>query len=1248
MLLRKLTFLNILIVLLLQLSVTVFPTGKVKNEGKLGQINPDQIEALNKVQIAGKIINGKFGTTVTGLGDINGDGYNDIAVSALNHNSGMGRVYIYYGPVRSSSTAKTLDGEATGNSFGISITSAGDLNRDGYADFAIGASGFSNGRGKVYIYFGGANGDLNADLTIVGENPGDSLGCSVSDAGDFNKDGFGDLIAGASGYNSGTGRAYIFYGGKNMNAVADVIKNGETIGDKFGCSVSAAGDFTLDGYDDVLIGAYGYNSFRGRAYLYYGSTNINSTAGLTMTGESSNSYFGYSVDGGGDYNGDFYSDIVIGAYGYNVFTGRVYLYLGNTTPGNSPNFIMNGETSSSNFGFSVAFCGDLETDGYTDLAVGAYGYSGNTGKIYVYSGSAVPDAVADESLPGDFANSNLGYSVAGCGDLDGQGYSNLLTGANNFGNGKGAVYLIKRSISTTANYKTYDGFAVNKNYASVLDGDGDFNGDGYSDLVVGERSQTSTDTGRVYLYLGGPGKSNTPDYTFVSDQAGSYFGRSVRFAGDLNGDGYSDLMISASAYNSRRGRIYIYFGGAIVNTVPDLIIDGEAATNDFGMVVSPAGDVNGDGYADIITGTKTANASMGRVYIYYGGANMDSVADVIVSGTATGLNWGEVVSNAGDVNSDGYDDVLISATSYSTSTGRAFLLFGGAPMDNVIDVTLTGTSTNSMFSSAMAPAGDVNGDGYKDFIIGAYAYSTSTGRVFIFYGGSTVSTTAAVTLTGSAASSRFGWAVSSAGDQNLDGYDDIVVSSLMVAGDVKGRVDIYYGGASMDATADVTYYQTPSEQYGFSLSKGGDQNGDEIPEIIVGNNGNSNSLVGKVYQYYSISNSGNAPRILSVKDIPNDQGGRVQINWLRSKNDVIGDTILTGYVIERSLPPGISGFSWEQIAVISPMYNVNYSYSAPTVFDSLQGFEALCYYRITAKGLTNKDLWKSNIMPGYSVDNLAPATITLFKSEPVTGGTKLSWTPNRDPDFYAYYIYRASTARINADTLSPLTITRDTVFTDYFLNKNNIYYFIRSRDVNGNFSAVSSNSNNPLPVELVNFTAYVNGKTITLNWKTHTEVNVISFMVERKSAEDPDWRTVGEVTGAGNSNSQKEYYFSNEVPESGTYYYRLGVKEADGFVDYTNALAVTAGIPIDFKLAQNYPNPFNPETRINFQIPMASTVKIEIYDMLGNIVKTLVDERKEAGYYSVMFSDASLPSGTYFYKIEAGKFRQVKKMVLIK
>lgn len=202
-------------------------------------------------------------------------------------------------------------------------------------------------------------------------------------------------------------------------------------------------------------------------------------------------------------------------------------------------------------------------------------------------------------------------------------------------------------------------------------------------------------------------------------------------------------------------------------------------------------------------------------------------------------------------------------------------------------------------------------------------------------------------------------------------------------------------------------------------------------------------------------------------------------------------------------------------------------------------------------------------------------------------------------------------------------------------------------DPNGS-TLVNYSPETALPVELSSFTSSVSGATVQLNWATATEVDNYGFEVER-SVDNVSFSKIGFVAGAGNSNVQKQYSYSDANLAAGTYYYRLKQVDTDGSFEYSQVVkSEVVGTPTEFSLSQNYPNPFNPSTAIAFALPKESNVKLSVYNMLGEEVAVLVNGVMSAGNHSVDFSATNLNSGMYVYRIEAGEFSSVRKMTLLK
>lgn len=199
----------------------------------------------------------------------------------------------------------------------------------------------------------------------------------------------------------------------------------------------------------------------------------------------------------------------------------------------------------------------------------------------------------------------------------------------------------------------------------------------------------------------------------------------------------------------------------------------------------------------------------------------------------------------------------------------------------------------------------------------------------------------------------------------------------------------------------------------------------------------------------------------------------------------------------------------------------------------------------------------------------------------------------------------------------------------------------------------------PLPVEITSFTSSVRGESISLAWRTAAEVNNYGFDIEKKEvrtsfanaaqSRSGAWTTIGFVAGSGTSNIQHEYRFVDTLLRTGTYAYRLKQIDRDGKCTYSTVLEASASAgPVAYSLSQNYPNPFNPTTTVQYTIPAVGRVRIAVFDLLGREVAVLADRQMEPGYYSVEWTAAAIPSGVYFYRLDAGPYHETRKLIVQK
>jgi len=353
--------------------------------------------------------------------------------------SSRGKMYNFSGETGYLKFSKV--GEANSDNFGDSVSSAGDFNGDGFDDIIVGASnGGAGGQGKIYVYSGKDQTEL---FSKDGETPSDSFGTSVSSAGDFNGDGFDDIIVGANGFNgAGTNRGKVYvYSGSDQSELFSMVGNDF---DNLGFSVSTAGDFNGDGFDDIVLGAFGFEGAgtnRGKVYVYAGPDG--STLLFSKEGDTDSDYVGRSVSSAGDFNGDGYDDIVVGATELGVGgEGKVYVYGGNPSGSTLLLFSTDGQFNNDRFGEVVSTAGDFNGDGFDDIVVGAPLFDGggtNRGKVYVYSGQ---DGSELFSIVGTNDNDGVGGSVSSAGDFNRDGKDDIVVGAANFGLDRGKVYVL--------------------------------------------------------------------------------------------------------------------------------------------------------------------------------------------------------------------------------------------------------------------------------------------------------------------------------------------------------------------------------------------------------------------------------------------------------------------------------------------------------------------------------------------------------------------------------------------------------------------------------------------------------------------------------------------------------------------------------------------------------------------------------------------------------------------------------------
>jgi len=532
--------------------------------------------------------NGDFSFAISGADDINGDGFADVVVGALGEdtaaNEDAGRAYIFNGQDGSLLFALTSPNEQALGYFGWSVSGTGDVNGDEVADVIVGAMFEDSDAGlidvgRAYI-FSGQNGSLLFELISPNEEADAGFGNSVSGAGDVNDDGFADVIVGSAYEDPGTspldaGRAYIF-SGEDGSLLFELISPNEETSGLFGWSVSSIDDVNVDGFADVIVGAMedpGNSPLdAGRVYIFSGQDG-SLLFELMSSHEESGGLFGYSVSSAGDVNDDGFADVIVGAQhedrSGSQDAGRAYVFSGQDGSlifePKSPNKEYLGS-----FGVSVSGAGDVDRDGFADVIVGANNEDpGNSpsgaGRAYIFSGQN-HSLLFELMSPNEESGGFFGNAVSDIGDANGDGFADVIVGAyledGSAINNAGRAYIF---VSSSAQPQT---FRINSGGPNYTDASGN--------LFVADQAYTPGSFG----YVGGTTSSfpnpigNTDDDPLYQDlrRAGTNF--EYRF--DVSSAGNYDitLHLMAPAMGSGSFKMDVYAEGILVFN--DLSVNDEA------------------------------------------------------------------------------------------------------------------------------------------------------------------------------------------------------------------------------------------------------------------------------------------------------------------------------------------------------------------------------------------------------------------------------------------------------------------------------------------------------------------------------------------------------------------------------------------------------------------------------------------------------------------------------------------------
>lgn len=857
------------------------------------------------VQASGSQAGSHFGNSVAFIGDINFDGFDEIAVGAANEDPepnkfNAGRVRIYSGAT--GALLRTHDGLAAHDTFGWAVSSAGgDANLDGAPDYAVSAPGsdaaFLNA-GQVRL-FSGATGGLIASKN--GEAQDDNFGWTLSGGGRPFPSGVLRLLVGAPFHDSGginAGAAYLY----NANSLSLVRKvTGTQPNENLGIALSGAHDVDGNDSDDFLVGSPGWDAGglnnRGRIVVYSGSSPYAALA--SAEGDQANWMLGTAVAMLPDYDGDGAADLAASTTTDSSGVDRLYLY--RVSPPNLGMISFTASFGSQGYGRTLASAGDVTGDGRTDLLIGApltlVAGQANAGAVHIRSHASG----AVFLFQGSAANDRCGDALAGGGTVGGFSTSDFafsLPGNDSSGTNAGKVQI--HAGTTYQLFQTLLGPAVGDGFGSRIANIGDANGDGVPDLAIGAPRATKVASptthiakaGSVKLLSGATGGTLWETYGNVE---GDTLGSDVSFVGDLNQDGKDDVVVGAPRELlpvGASGFVMVLSGahGSALFIGPLNTLSGIAPNDSFGAAVAGVGDLNLDGVPDIVGGMPRyspllADPQRGG-YRAFSGASGNLLFQAF--GAEDNNLLGFSLAALGDVTEDGRPDFAVGSIGESSSgfnAGRVYVISGATGLS----VAAMGGFGGDRFGYSLASAGDLDGDGKNDLVAGGpYHTQPALAQVgivrFLRLHGSPLQITSLGQRIGTAAMDNYGFSVAGVGDVDGDLRGDVLVGARPTTAfpnTALGYADLISGSAR-----DLLYRlvgNTAGGLFGASGAGIGDLTSDGIPDAAIGAPGDSHLLTdgivtGKVHfvslqpqgvSFYGVPTNGcNGPQPLLAHGVP--------------------------------------------------------------------------------------------------------------------------------------------------------------------------------------------------------------------------------------------------------------------------------------------------------------------------------------------------------------------------------------------
>lgn len=787
----------------------------------------------------------RFGGSVYNAGDINNDGYEDLIATGIGNDFGFygGNIMLYFGSPTGLSTTYAWRLEVTEYSYSVIIRcfSGFDVNLDGYDDVIIGdiySSEVHVNSGSARLYLGSATGLATIESwSAFGETSNEYYGSAISVA-DANDDGWPDIVSAEEGINYGVGRIEMYLGGPTGFSSTPSFEKFEAYdGEEFGAKVNITKDLNNDSYVDMVVsvGNRINGEYTNALDIFYGPflTEFGSADTSLYYAAYNSAYFGnFDVQ---DITGDGYPDLLVYAKWLNSSHSDL-VAISNTADGFSPLPVWVAEINTT-FGFGFSAAGDYNGDGLKDI-LASYGPSAFA-KIFTgkHNFPGLPPYAITFTTGYQKDYEYYGSAISASGDINNDGINDMITGS-----GIKTYYYSGRSPEMDANHKwSYDLYQPGSELGKSLKIVSDFNSDGFDDIIVGapDYDYAATSDGFVALFKGkSTGLFTTPAWVKTGSETDYQFGFAVN-SGDFNGDGKTDFIIGSPGGTGYISRAYIYLGnGGIPDGTVDYTFkhDGQLG---FGYRIA-TGDVNGDGYTDaLITEDYGGVSHNAKVWLYYGGNVMDTTADWSFIPAVSTQDFGEWISMDADYNDDGINDIVIGNPSYTngqTTEGCIYVFYGSITGPASVPDLLYESNIALLKLGTSFVGGDLNGDGFDDLALGMPEYDlpTNNGVVRILYGkAGGISTLNYSDIVGGG-STFHGRTLSYSPDADGDNIGDLFVGHWYTGTSSRGNIQMYKGKLDLcslytdtslvtvtDTTVSVYWNDVAAVNYNIRLRKAG-------------------------------------------------------------------------------------------------------------------------------------------------------------------------------------------------------------------------------------------------------------------------------------------------------------------------------------------------------------------------------------------------------------------------------------------